>query len=66
MVIARSLQGSQDPFSISRSEMMENAKIQSNATYHKCVRDLVKFGYIRYVPSYHPVIGSLVWIIPVK
>ena len=64
LILARSRQGNQDPFSISRSEMMEGSKIQSYATYHKCMRELVASGYIRYVPSYHPVIASLIWVLP--
>ncbi len=48
------------PFSISRRELMSACKIYGNATYHKCVRELHQYGYITYVPSYHPILGSLV------
>lgn len=50
----------QNPISISRSEMMKLSKISANATYHKCIKDLEQFGYLEYIPSYHPVKGSLI------
>jgi len=49
----------QSPFSISRKKIMGPAKI-SIATYHKCIGDLNRYGYITYLPSYHPAIGSTV------
>ncbi|HEY4789622.1 MAG TPA: hypothetical protein VIH57_26410, partial [Bacteroidales bacterium] len=52
-----------NPISISRSEMMQVSKICSKATYHKCMRDLHNFGYIKYCPSYNPFKGSLVYLI---
>jgi hypothetical protein len=33
-------------------EMMKVAKISAPATWHKCIRDLHAFGYIRYEPSF--------------
>ena len=47
-------------FSISRRKIMQCCKIRGLATYHKCIKDLHRFGYIDYVPSYHPAAGSLV------
>ncbi len=52
--------GSAEPFSISRRKIMLACKIQGNGTYHKCIRELHAFGYIFYLPSYHPILGSLV------
>ena len=49
-----------NPVSISRQELMRISKICAKATYHKCIRDLHNFGYIRYQPSYNPFKGSLV------
>lgn len=49
-----------NPISISRSEMMRLSKIYSNATYHKCIRELHEFSYIEYIPSYNPFKGSLI------
>ena len=51
------------PFPISRKKIMENAHIKSNTTYHKCIKDLQLFNYIRYHPSYHPLLGSTVWFV---
>jgi hypothetical protein len=49
-----------NPISISRSEIMRISKISAKATYHKCMKELHQFGYIRYDPSYNPFRGSLV------
>jgi hypothetical protein len=42
-----------NPFIICRSDIMKLAKI-SCTTYHKCIRELVAYGYINYKPSFHP------------
>lgn len=44
----------QNPVPITRRQVMEAAKISGLATYHRCIRDLHVYGYIRYQPSYHP------------
>ncbi len=41
---------------------MQIAKIRGYATYHKCIKDLHTYGYIEYLPSYHPALGSLVYL----
>jgi hypothetical protein len=41
---------------------MKVSKIQSKATYHKCIRELNDFGYLSYHPSYNPFKGSLVYL----
>ncbi len=51
------------PFSISRSKVMRMCKMGGKTTYHQHIKDLTAFGYIKYVPSYHPVVGSLVWMV---
>jgi hypothetical protein len=51
-----------NPVSVSRSKVMKNSKIKSIATYHKCLKDLIGWGYIKYQPSYHPAKGSLVYL----
>ena len=48
------------PLSVSRSELMALSKVGSKTTYHKCMKELQQFGYIRYDPSYHPLRGS--WV----
>lgn len=53
--------GFSSPFSVNRKTLMTYSRIASVATYHKCIRELDEFGYIRYQPSYHPTRGSLVY-----
>lgn len=53
--------GYQNPFPITRKTVMGFSKVASIATYHKCMRQLNDYGYIRYKPSYDPVKGSLVY-----
>lgn len=50
------------PIFISRSKIMKLAHIGSIVTYHKCIKELQEFGYIDYLPSYHPAIGSKVYL----
>jgi len=38
----------------SRRILMNASRIRSKATYHKILKDLQLYGYIRYIPSYHP------------
>jgi len=52
--------GFQPFFHISRREVMTFAHFGSIATYHKCIRQLLSFGYIKYLPSYNPFIGSTI------
>ena len=52
--------GYQNPFPITRKMVMGFSTIASVATYHKCIRELDDYGYIRYRPSFHPRAGSLV------
>lgn len=50
----------QNPVCINRRTVMEVAKISGLATFHKCIRDLDEFGYIRYQPSRNPAVPSQV------
>jgi hypothetical protein len=52
-----------NPIQITRTAVMEVAKISGLATYHKCMRDLVEYGYIKYRPSYNPAINSEVHLL---
>lgn len=52
-----------NPISISRSEIMKISKISAKGTYHKCMKELHEYGYIRYNPSYNPFRGSLVHLV---
>lgn len=49
------------PFAITRKTLMVFSKIASVTTYHKCIKQLDEYGYIRYHPSYHPSNGSLIY-----
>jgi replication initiation and membrane attachment protein DnaB len=56
----------ENPIQITRAAVMEVAKISGLATYHKCMRDLVEYGYIQYEPSYNPSVSSLVYLLHIK
>ncbi|SJZ68481.1 hypothetical protein SAMN04488128_1011192 [Chitinophaga eiseniae] len=51
----------EEPISINRPEVLEMAKI-SRSTYHRCMNDLNELGYVKYIPSYHPILGSIVYM----
>lgn len=53
----------QSPVTVRRAGLMELAKISGLATYHKTIRELHEYGYIRYAPSFHPGVGSLVYLV---
>jgi hypothetical protein len=42
-------------------DIMKIAKISSAMTYHKCVKDLNAYGYIRYEPSFNKNKGSKIY-----
>ena len=52
------------PIYVYRKELMKQAKISADGTYHKGMRELKAYGYIGYVPSYNPALGSLVYLNP--
>lgn len=52
----------QSPVIASSKEIMPMAKIDSRATYHKCMNDLVDNGYIRYIPSCNPFFKSFFFL----
>jgi hypothetical protein len=52
-----------NPVSITWAEVMKLAHIGGIATYHKYIKELHKYGYIDYVPSYDPCKGSTVYFI---
>ncbi|MGN6617400.1 MAG: hypothetical protein ACTHJ5_09510 [Ilyomonas sp.] len=45
-------QGFINPVHAFSHEIMKIAKISGSATYHKVIKDLDKYGYISYEPSY--------------
>lgn len=40
-----------NPVQAYRYEIMKIAKINGPVTYHKCIRELHEYGYIRYLPK---------------
>lgn len=40
-------------FRIARRDLMQLSHISSIATYHKCIRQLDEYGYIKYQSSYN-------------
>ena len=50
------------PFRITRKELMRLSKLASTATYHKCLKELVSYGYVSYEPSYDHYKGSQVFL----
>ena|ERR1700722_20993806 len=50
-----------NPASVTRRELMQLSHIYSTPTYHKHMLELVDFGFIQYLPSYNPFLGSLVY-----
>ncbi len=55
--------GFKESYQISRRQIMHLSHIHSIATYHKVIKDLQSFGYIKYAPSYHPIKGSAVKLV---
>jgi len=56
-------QGFQNPICVFSYEIMPVAKISASTTYHKCIRDLNEYGYIRYEPSYSRKRGSKIYLL---
>jgi hypothetical protein len=52
----------QNPVHAFSHEIMQLAKITASKTYHKCIRDLHRFGYLRYEPSFNRNKGSRVYL----
>lgn len=50
------------PISISRDELMRSSKIGSVNTYIRCIKELDKWQYIKYIPSFNPQKGSQVYL----
>jgi hypothetical protein len=63
ILITHRSQGYEMPVAVYSRDLMKQAKISATGTYHKCLRDLKDCGYIKYIPSYNPVLGSLIYVI---
>jgi hypothetical protein len=51
-----------NPITVTRYEMMKGSKISSNVTYHKCIKELQRLGYLEYIPSFNPYSGTLITV----
>ncbi len=51
-----------NPISICREEVMQASKIGSANTYTKCLKDLDKWQYLKYLPSFNPQVGSKIYL----
>ena len=56
------LNQNQNPFLITRDELMKTAKINARHTYNKCMNELDEYGYIGYTPSSDPFKGSTIYL----
>jgi len=54
--------GFETPLILFSQMVMPLAKISSSATYHKLIRDLNAYGYLRYQPSYYKGRGSRIYL----
>lgn len=61
LVQYRQEKGFINPITAFSSDIMPIAKISSPVTYHKCIRELSEYGYIRYVPSFSRNLGSQIY-----
>ena len=59
-------QAGQGPLSVFGKQLMQYAKISSSNTYHRLIQELHRYGYIHYIPSYNPVLGSLVYLLKIQ
>ena len=53
--------GFANPVYVFGRDIMRIAKISAPITYHKCIRELSEYGYIKYVPSFKRNCGSMVY-----
>jgi hypothetical protein len=51
-----------NPIYVFSRDLMHLAKISGVATYHKSIRELNDFGYIKYQPSYNHFSKSLIYL----
>ncbi|WP_447642619.1 MULTISPECIES: hypothetical protein [Chitinophagaceae] len=51
-----------DGIPVTRRQLMSLSHIKSLGKYHECMKDLQRWGFIRYQPSYKPT-GSIVHLL---
>ena len=52
-----------NPFRVFSYEIMKIAKISTSTTYHKAIRDLNEYGYLKYEPSFKKNQGSKIYLL---
>ncbi|WP_281225407.1 hypothetical protein [Flavobacterium aquiphilum] len=52
-----------NPIEVYRYEITSLAKISSPYTYHKCIKDLNDYGYLKYEPSVKKTQGSKIYFL---
>ena len=57
----RMQKGFTNPIQVFSHEIMNIAKLSTAITYHKCVKELSSYGYIRYEPSFNRTKGSKIY-----
>jgi hypothetical protein len=55
-------QGCDHPLSFFRRDIVPICKISGTATFHKIIKELNDFGYVKYIPSFSRYLGSLVYL----
>ena len=53
----------ENPICVFSYQIMKIAKISASSTYHKCIRELNEYGYIRYEPSFKRNRGSRIYFL---
>lgn len=53
----------ENPLHVFSREIMCLAKVSGSGTYHKIIKDLNEYGYIKYEPSYKRNQGSKVYLL---
>lgn len=54
------------PVTVFGKDLMKHSKISSHCTYHRYIQELHKYGYIHYIPSYNPFLGSLIYPLKIE
>ncbi len=52
----------ENPIHVFSYEIMRIAKISASTTFHKAIRELSEYGYLKYSPSYNHKRGSKIYI----
>jgi len=56
--------GSKDhPLQLTRQQIMRFAKISARQTFNKCMHELSRYGYIRYLPATGPYQPGCIYIL---